>query len=190
MRKRFVLFAILPLTVVITFAALLCACEVQKMSSLKDLTMPYIAMYECTEARLDDEDYLEKFDYIRITLINKSDMEICFKPKDGDKRSTKGTYTYDKETHELQANIGILWVNYSEKTKIEKGSFVIKRSFGHKQLYMKFEMKYKYEPPRLSVAAALNLIVIVFVGSCRLLFLLALYPLPEPYAEGIDIIFQ
>ena len=109
--------------------------------SLKTLTKPYIATYECVEARLGQQDLLEKYEYINITLLNAKEFEISFKPNGGDKKSFKGEYTVNPETREFQGEIGVMGINFKEKTKIENGEFTLTRNFIHVTLFMKFKMK-------------------------------------------------
>lgn len=109
--------------------------------SLKALTKPYIATYECTQARLGGQDLLEKYDYIKITLLNKDELEVSFKQKNGDKKSFKGKYEVNAETKELKGEIGILGFTFKETVKIEKGKFVINQNFLSLSLIMVFEMQ-------------------------------------------------
>lgn len=134
MRKKFLILTLLPLALIF-----LCACNVQEMSSLKAITKPYITQYECIEAKLGNENFLEGFDYIRLTLLNKSDLELTFKRTNGKKRTATGTYTFDEKTHEFSADVGVLGIKYTQKTVIENGQFVINRTLGSKQLTMKFK---------------------------------------------------
>ncbi|MDE6001706.1 MAG: hypothetical protein K2G96_05265, partial [Clostridia bacterium] len=70
-----------------------CACDAREAGSLKSITRPYIAQYECTEATLGDENLLEKFEYIKIVLVNKDTMQIIYKPKNGKKQINETKYT-------------------------------------------------------------------------------------------------
>lgn len=117
------------------------ACGMQMTGSIKTLTKPYIASYECVEAKLGNQDMLEKYEFINITLIDSKEMEISFKQKDGDKKSFKGAYTYNTDTHELTGEIGILGFNFKEGVILEKGEFTITKNFLSLPLIMKFKMK-------------------------------------------------
>ena len=76
--------------------------------SVKSLTKPYIGEYECVEARLGETDLLEKYEFIKITLIDDKKMEIGFKPKNGSQRSFEGEYSVDSETREFTGEAGML----------------------------------------------------------------------------------
>ena len=135
------------LIVVATLALSLCilpACNLDTAdfasSSIKSITQPYIAQYECKEARFGNLDLLNSYDYIKIVFLNKSDMELIFKPKSGEKKSYEGKYKVDTETRELEGEIGVLGHKFKEKVKVEKGEFVISKIILQKELYIRFQM--------------------------------------------------
>ena len=121
--------------------SLLPACDIQEADSLKSLTKPYIAQYECYEGTFGGEDILEKFDYIEINLADKKNLELLFKRKDGEKYKYECEYTFDNNTNELSADIGVLGFRFKESVKIEYGKFTVSKPIGSKQLVMKFKVK-------------------------------------------------
>ncbi len=137
MRKK-ILLAVLTVAL---FLVLLPACDAKAQGSLKSLTLPYIAEYECVEARLGEKDLLEKYEYIKITLLDKSEAEVSFKPKDGKKFAFTGEYTVDPETRVLEGEFGILGIRYKEKTTVRNGSFTIIKNLFGSTLYMQFKVK-------------------------------------------------
>ncbi|MDE6613435.1 MAG: hypothetical protein K2K28_02655 [Clostridia bacterium] len=120
---------------------LLPACDAKNAGSLKSITRPYIAQYECTSATFGGDDVLKKFDYIEINLVNKKDMEIIYKPKGSDRKIIKTTYSLNTETREMTAEVGIYGYSFKETTKIQNGKFTISKAIGRKQLIMNFQMK-------------------------------------------------
>ncbi|MDE5943020.1 MAG: hypothetical protein K2H30_02290 [Clostridia bacterium] len=136
--KRKLLFVGLIFAILIT---LLPACDAQKAGSLKTITRPYIAQYECTSATLGSENLLEKFDYIEVNLADKKELEVIFKLKGGDRKIITTTYEFDTETRELSADIGIFGYRFKQTTKIENGRFTVTKAIGLKQLIMKFQLK-------------------------------------------------
>lgn len=135
-RKLLLISIIFALTLI-----LLPACDAKNAGSLKSITRPYIAQYECTSATFGGDDILERFDYIEITLVNKKDMEVIYKPKGGDRKLIKTTYSLNTETRELTAEVGIYGYKFKETTKIQNGKFTISKAIGRKQLIMNFRMK-------------------------------------------------
>lgn len=136
--KRKLLFVAVICALLIT---ILPACDAQKAGSLKVITRPYIAQYECISAIFGDEDLLEKFDYIEINLVNKKELELIYKPKNGDRKIITTTYELNPETRELSADIGIFGYRFKQTTKIENGKFTVVKTIGKKQLIMNFKVK-------------------------------------------------
>ncbi|MCM1546600.1 MAG: hypothetical protein NC033_06150 [Clostridiales bacterium] len=116
----------------------MCAFTLDMNSSVKSLTKPYIATYDCTFAQLGKENLLEKYDYLKITFIDDEKLEVSFKKKNGKRHSYTAPYTYDDETGELKAEIGILGFKFRQATKIENGKFNLSMPILGKQLSMVF----------------------------------------------------
>ena len=135
MKKRLIAIVVL-FTLLLSFA---CACDMKNTGPLKSITHPYIAQYECVEAKLGEEDLLKKFDYIKLTLVNSNTLELNYKQKDGNNKTLKSNYTFDTKSRTLNAEIGLLGYKFKQSTVIEKGKFTISKSIGGKQLIMKFK---------------------------------------------------
>ncbi len=130
---------ILPFIIVLLFAVLLVpACSFDANSSIKSVSKPYIAQYECIEGRFGEENFLDKYDYIRIILLDSEKMQVVYKYKDGDKKIEDGQYTLDFDTREIEGEIGILGFKFKEKVKVERGGFVISKIIFNKEFFMKF----------------------------------------------------
>ena len=110
-------------------------------ASIKTITKPYIAEYECVEARLGNENLLEKYEYFYITLVNSEELEISFREKDGKRTLLKGTYTIDPKTRELTGETGVIGFKFKETVIVKNGEFVIEKNLGPFPLYMKFKVK-------------------------------------------------
>lgn len=142
MKKRFfIVVAILALCLCILPACKMDTTESFTQTSVKTITKPYIAQYECVEARFGEDNFIEYYDYIRVILLNKNKMEVLYKLKDGERKSISGTYKVNTETREIDGEIGILGYKFKEKVKVEKGEFVISHIIMKKELYMKFQTK-------------------------------------------------
>ena len=120
---------------------LLPACDAREAGSLKSLTRPYIAQYECTEATLGDENLFDTYEYIEIILVNKEEMQLIYKPKNGDRKIVSTTYELDPKTRELSADIGIFGYKFKQTVIIENGKFTVTKAIGKKQLIMNFQVK-------------------------------------------------
>ena len=137
MKKKIYLLAVLICAVLLLFPA----CGMDMKSSLKSITMPYIAEYECVEARLGSENLLERYEYFYITLLNKEELEVSFKEKDGKRTLLKGTYTIDPKTRELTGETGVLGFRFKESVIVQNGQFIIEKNLGPFPLYMKFKVR-------------------------------------------------
>lgn len=132
-RKLIIIAAICSLFV------LLSACDARDTGSLKSLTRPYIAQYECTDAKLGNDDLLEKFDYIKIVLVDKNKLQLIYKLKMGEKRVKESEYTFDAKTRELSADIGIFGYRFNQTAVVKDGKFTVTKTILGKQLVMNFE---------------------------------------------------
>ena len=137
MKKKFYLLAVLFCAVLL----LLPACGMDMQSSLKTITQPYIAEYECVEARLGNEDLLKRYEYFYITLLNKDELEVSFKNRGGKRSTFKGAYSIDPKTRELTGEVGVLGFKYKESVTVKNGEFVVQKNIGPFPLYMKFKVR-------------------------------------------------
>ena len=136
MKRKFFAAAILLL---LTFAVVLPSCQAREAGSVKALTKPYIAQYECTDCYLGSENLLEKYDYIRIVLGEKNSLQILVKPKNEEKQIYKGKYEFDFDTRVLSADIAVFGFAFKPKTTVENGKFTVTKQIGKKQLIIKFK---------------------------------------------------
>ena len=136
MKRKLIIF-----TAICSLLLLLPACEAREVGSLKSLTKPYIAHYECYEATFGGDDIMKNFDYVEIILVDKEKLELIFKLTDGEKHKYESVYEFNPETHELSADIGIFGVRFKESVVVEKGKFTVSKVIGTKQLILKFKTK-------------------------------------------------
>ena len=136
--KRLVIaVAMLCMVAACSFA---CACTtVEEAGALKELTDPYITMYECKEATYGGENFLVGFEYIRITLLDNETMELSFKKQGEKAQKYTCPYSFDEKTGELMAEGGAAGVRFKERILIENGKFTISFPIMEKQLVMRFE---------------------------------------------------
>ena len=136
-RKYYAIFLIFAIACI-----MLCAFTFEKDSSLKDLTHPHINTYECTAARLGNENLLSQYEYFRITFLNETEMEISYKHKKFNKKHThKCNYQFDEKTSEFTAEMGIFGYKIRQTSKIANGKFTISMPILGKPLLMNFAVK-------------------------------------------------
>ena len=121
-------------------ASLLVLFPAWKNSSLKDITKPYLGVYECESATWGQREYLEEFSYIRLELLPKNVFKLYFELKAGKKGEERGKYEFDKER-------GVITLSLDGREEIkrdfplEKGSIVFSLPIASKMLVMKFTQK-------------------------------------------------
>ncbi len=136
--KKLKTIIFLPL---ILCAMLACAFTFDRTSTLTDLTHPYINTYECTSARLGDEDLLEKYEYFTITFLDERTLEVSFKKQGGNRHAYTCEYTVDEKTQELTAELGIFGFKFRQSAIIENGKFTLCMPVLGKPLIMVFEVQ-------------------------------------------------
>ena len=136
-RKYYIVFLLAAFSCLV-----LCAFKFDKDSSLKDLTHPYINTYECTAARLGNENLLEHYEYFKITFLDEKQLEVSFKRKIGGKKHVYlCDYEFNDKTDEFSAELGILGFRFKQTTKITDGKFTISMPILGKPLLMNFAVK-------------------------------------------------
>ncbi|MGN0824533.1 MAG: hypothetical protein ACI4MB_05645 [Candidatus Coproplasma sp.] len=128
------------IAILIPFLILLfCGFTIDESSSLKSLTKPYITTYECTAARLGNENIMEKYEYIKITFLNDKELEVSLKRKNYKKKSYVCEYHYDEKTSRFNAELGILGFRFKQDAKIENGKFTLCMPILGRTLLMNFQ---------------------------------------------------
>lgn len=140
MKRKFLIFTAI-FAAIISMLVTLPACDADPHGDIKSITKPYISEYECVEARLGNDNLLEKYDYIKLTLLDGEQMELSYKLKDGDKKSYLCDYEIDDKTREITADFWLLGIEHREKVAIENGGFTIAKNLFGKPLVMKFKTK-------------------------------------------------
>lgn len=118
---------------IIALAALcLSACDVEKMTTLPQLSKPYLGLYECEELTLGGEDLLGEFESLNLELKYGGEFELSSEKKDGGKWSYGGKYQADPETGEItfSAFTGLRVSSFTFPMK--EGSIIVEYNFGGK----------------------------------------------------------
>ena len=136
MRKK--LFVAILLTMLCALFVL-CACEkVEDMGSLSDLSKPYTGEYTLKKLSLGGEDYMDKFDSVKLTLTYDGGFKLTYKEKDGQSGSYAGEYKVSTERKEITlfSQAGLRTVKRT--FPMEKGSILIDLNLGKKLLHAEF----------------------------------------------------
>ncbi len=111
-----------------------------KDNSLKDITKPYLGEYECTQALFGGEDYLNKLEYVNLTLEKENNFILTFSEKGKEKQTLKGLYEYnkDRETIILKSEDKDF---FKREFPLKKGIIYITVGIGEKTLFLQFKQK-------------------------------------------------
>ncbi len=108
--------------------------------SLKEITQPYLGVYECTQAQLNDTDCLSRFSYIDLELKTNDEFVLYYCEKNGERKQEEGKYHYDtvKQTLTLMGGAGGF---FKREFPFKEGVLTIHVRFGEQTLFLKFEQK-------------------------------------------------
>ena len=123
-------------TVVAGIAAMLFSCGGAK-EELKDIVKPHVGMYECTEARLGEREYLDKFDYIHLELKSDETFILHYCEKGGKKQRQEGQYRYDRE----KGTLTLLGGGLEREFPFVEGVLTVVIPLGGRTIHLKFEQK-------------------------------------------------
>ncbi len=106
-------------------------------NTLKEIAKPRLGVYECKEAKLGNEDYLQRFEDISLELKADGEFILTFREKGGKERREKGKYTYDEKRGVITLDGGSL----KREFPLKEGVLRIQLSIGGKWLSVLFEQK-------------------------------------------------
>lgn len=135
MSKRFFASA-LACMLICTLAPMLTCCDVQEMSSLKDVSRPYAAEYKCKRLQIGGEDALEGYEFIKLDLKQSGNFVCRYLDKTGGEGSYTGKYR-------ISGNQAIFSSEQNgEKREFsfpyEGGSIFVRYQFGERLLFCEF----------------------------------------------------
>ena len=108
-----------------------------RAGGLKEIAKPYLGVYECTEAKWNEEDYLARFSYVQLELKEDGTFLLHYAETDGKRKTEKGRYTYDERKGLLTLSGGGL----RRQFPIKDGVLTVHLVFGDKNLIMQFQQK-------------------------------------------------
>ena len=108
--------------------------------SLKEITKPYLGVYECKNAQLGEQDLLAEFSYLHLELKDGGEFILYCAEKNGNKIKTRGKYAYDEKTQMLTMQF-IDGKCFKREFPLKKGKLVVSLPVGEKNLQLVFEQK-------------------------------------------------
>ena len=109
-----------------------------KTQPLADLTKPYLGMYECRLAQLNEKNLLDDFSYIRLELKKGGACVLYAKDKAGEEKRVDGEYIYNKEKESISFSVETLSF-IKREFPMKQGVIFITLRQGDKTLLMQFQ---------------------------------------------------
>ena len=107
------------------------------IGGLKEITKPYLGVYECTEARFSQQDYLTRFDKIELELKADETFTLYYCEKGGCVHKETGRYRYDPEQECIMLDGSI----FKRKFPLKEGTLTLYFTIGKEVLTLRFEQK-------------------------------------------------
>ncbi len=121
---------------VLSSALMFTGCNVEKMSTLRDISRPYAGEYKCSRLQLGGEDLLPQMKYLKLKLGYYGDFCVTYADFAGGAGEYSGTYRMEDGAVVLHADAG------GEEKKyvfpFENGTLYITLLFGGKPLEAEF----------------------------------------------------
>lgn len=108
--------------------------------TLPEVTKPYLGEYECKRAVFGETDYMQAFDYVRLTLNPDDTFTLAFQKKGGNKQEESGAYAYDLEKKEIVL-FGEDNTAYHRRFPLKDGKITIVLGIGTSTFIAEFEQK-------------------------------------------------
>lgn len=126
---------IVLLCTLMALAMMFCGCG---SSSLKEITNPHLGIYECTQAKLHDKDYLTLFSYIHLELKEDGAFILHYRMRDGIPQEERGNYVYDWKKGSFSV---VGKESFQREFSLEEGRLTILVPIGAQMLTLAFEQK-------------------------------------------------
>lgn len=137
--KRKLLGIFLAVQVVIGICAIT-GCNMNEMSSLKDISRPYVGEYKCRKLQMGGEDELKNFEYIKLELDYSGTFQVSSQDLNGKEDFYDGTYKISEEEATVTLSSKAGGKEQSFVFPYEKGKVIIQLHFNEKLLYAEFSM--------------------------------------------------
>ena len=108
--------------------------------NLKDITKPYLGVYECKSAQLGEKDLLEEFSHIVLELKTDGVFVLHYGHEKGGKQSLHGKYVYDSEKQTIVLKTAEK-ICFQREFPLRKGQIIVSLPIAQRQLCLIFEQK-------------------------------------------------
>lgn len=114
------------------------ACDVSELSTLKDISRPYVGEYQCKTLMFGDEEMIDRFEYVKLTLDGKDAFIFRARDEFGHDYTYEGTYQYHDDRFTFTGGFGIR--KMSRDIRYDQGTLSIDLPFAGKLLHAEFAL--------------------------------------------------
>ncbi len=112
------------------------ACNVSEMSTLRELSRPYLGVYDCESLTYGGTERIGDFEYLRLALDYGGDFTVTYRMAAGASGSFEGTYTADPERGEITLSSH----GKSRTFPMRRGTIAVNGNFLGKLCYAEFRL--------------------------------------------------
>ena len=107
---------------------------------IKEITKPYLGVYECKSIQIADQELLSKEQKVVLELKKKGVFTLYYQTADGNIRRLDGKYKYEEKTQQIQ----LLWEGnnfFKQRFPIKNGKIIFQYQLGTRLYRAIFEQK-------------------------------------------------
>lgn len=107
---------------------------------IKEITKPYLGVYECKSIQIADHEWLSKEQKVVLELKKKGIFTLYYQKPDGNTGRLDGRYKYEEKTQQIQ----LLWEGnnlFKQSFPIKNGQIIIQYQLGTRIYRAIFEQK-------------------------------------------------
>lgn len=133
-------FCVIAFTYAFLGICLFSGCDLSEMSSLRDVSRPYVGEYKCKKLQLGGEDYSGDFEFITLALTYDGAFKLKYADVNGGEGAYQGTYKISEEQKTVTLSSPSRGKEETYVFLYEKGKIVMTLPMGEKLLYAEFSM--------------------------------------------------
>lgn len=118
----------------------LCGCNVENMSSLTEISKPYVGIYECEELSIGGVEQREAYKKLKLELDAEGRFALTYATTEGQKGEYHGHYKIDPENEEITFYSYAARRSHTFVFPMKNGSISIDYNLGGKLLHGVFKL--------------------------------------------------
>lgn len=132
--RRVILSAILLIGSLTVFTG----CDLNSMTTLSEISRPYVGEYECKTLRLGAEDMTVRFESVKLNLKYDGEFILSYKGKSANKGEWSGRYRVSPDGDEITLSVKESARTVERTFPIDKGTIIVDWNFAGKLLHAEF----------------------------------------------------